>query len=225
MSKETARKPAPQADKPKGVVANTLSWIFGLAGALLAAIVISVVIELVGIAASWWPGGHAATLLLTERNYIEAIDRFPLMALSPTLIVNAAELHFDEATATARRNATGAGRGDSLGVYLLGAINSTKLVLLRLVVCLFSLPGYLLVAVAALIDGMVQRDIRKFTGGHESSYVFHKAKRWVVPAIVGTVSCYLMMPWSIYPALVFAPSMALFGLMLYVAASRFKKFL
>ena len=225
MTQERARKEKPQAEKPKGTVGRTLSWIFGLAGALLVAIAISVVIELVGIAARWWPGNHAATLLITERSYIEAIDQFPLMALSPTMVASAAQSRFDQATATMRRSATHAGSDDSVAVYLLAAINITKLVLLRLVVCLFSLPGYLIVAIAALIDGVVQRDIRKFTGGHESSYVFHKAKRWVVPAIVGTVSLYLMMPWSLYPALVFAPSMALFGFMLYVAASRFKKFL
>jgi hypothetical protein len=225
VTEESVRKATPRPEKPKGTVGRTLSWIFGLAGALLVAILISVVIELVGIAARWWPGSHAATLLITERRYIEAIDRFPLMALSPTMVASTAESRFDQATATVRRSATHAGRNDSFAVYLLAAINITKLVLLRLVVCLFSLPGYLIVAIAALIDGIVQRDIRKFTGGHESSYVFHKAKRWVVPAIVGTVSLYLMMPWSLYPALVFAPSMALFGFMLYVAASRFKKFL
>ena len=224
MSKESTRPAKPPVEKPQGIVAKTLSWAFGLAGALLVAVIVSVVIELVGIAAGWWQGGHAATLLLRERSYIEAIDRIPLTALTPIMMARTAEAHFDGATRSLRQNALHHQGSDPLAVYVLGAINTTKLVLFRLVVCLFSLPGYAVVAVAALIDGGVQRDIRKYTGAHESSYLFHGAKRWVVPGIMGTVSLYLLLPWSIYPALAFVPSMALLGYMLFVVSGRFKKY-
>ena len=40
-----------------------------------------------------------------------------------------------------------------------------------------------------------------------------------------TISIYLMLPFSIPPVAIFAPSMAFTGLMIYVATSRFKKFL
>jgi len=225
MKEQNVRSSKPPVDKPKGTLAQVLSWTVGLSGALLVAIGVSVVIELVGIGAGWWGSNHAANLLLTERSYIEAIEKFPITALSPVLVANQAETQFDAVTAGIRQSAMQTRHSDPISVYLLGAVNTVKLVLLRLVVCLFSLPGYLVVAIAALIDGIVQRDIRKFTGGHESSYVFHKAKRWVLPGIIGTVSLYLMAPWSLFPAVVFAPSMALFGFMLYVASSRFKKFL
>lgn len=215
----------PVVEKPKGALSRILSVILGLFAALGVAVAVSVVIELVGIALGWWESGHAASLLLTERSYIEAIDRLPLLALSPVMMATTAESHFDTVTQDIRHSAERSRGSDPLSVYFLGALNTTKLVLFRLVVCLFSLPGYAVVALGALIDGLVQRDIRKFTGGHESSYVFHKAKRWVLPGILLTISVYLMLPWSLYPAAVFAPSMALFGFMLYVAASRFKKFL
>ena len=95
----------------------------------------------------------------------------------------------------------------------------------RLTICLFVLPGFLLVALVAFYDGLVARDIRKYTGGHESSYVFHKAKRWIVPSLLLTISIYLMLPFSLRPAVIFAPSMLFTGLMIYIATSRFKKFL
>lgn len=209
----------PHQEKPKG----TISLLFDLMGALikglLVALVVSVLIELVGIAAKWWPGHHAQTLLTTERGYIANIDAMPLMALTPSSMSLEVESQFNQRVSSVQSY------GDTFSVYLLAAINTAKLLLLRLVVCLFSLPGYLVVGLAALIDGLVQRDIRKYTGGHESSYVFHKAKRWVVPGIVGTISIYLMMPWAVYPAVIFAPSMALFGFALYVTASQFKKYL
>lgn len=225
MTEPAVRHTKPPVEKRKGTLGQTLSWIVGLLGALLVALGVSVVIETVGIGARWWADDHAATLLVTERGYIEAIERFPLMALSPIRVASMTASQFDRVTAGVRRSAQQARARDPLAVYLLAAVNTVKLVLLRLVVCVFSLPGYLVVAVGALIDGIVSRDIRKFTGGHESSYVFHKAKRWLLPGIIGTVSVYLMVPWSLYPALVFAPSMALFGVMVYLAASRFKKFL
>lgn len=215
----------PAIEKSKGAVSGTLSWMLGLFAALFIAVAVSVVIELVGIGVGWWGPQHAANLLMTERSYIEAIEKLPLLALSPVVITTTAESEFDAVTQGLRHSAEETRGSDPLSVYVLGALNTTKLVLFRLVVCVFSLPGYAVVAAGALIDGVVQRDIRKFTGGHESSYVFHKAKRWVLPGIIATISVYLMLPWSLYPALVFAPSMALFGFMLYVASSRFKKFL
>lgn len=217
--------PKPDVEKPQGILARIVSVIAGLLGALLVAVAVSVVIEMMGIALGWWGSDHAASLLFTERGYIEAIERLPLLALSPVMIAATAESRFDGVTRDVRRSAEQARGSDPLSVYFLGALNTMKLVLFRLVVCVFSLPGYAVVALGAVIDGLVQRDIRKFTGGHESSYVFHKAKRWVLPGILLTLSVYLMLPVSLYPALVFAPSMALFGFMLFIAASRFKKFL
>ena len=110
------------------------------------------------------------------------------------------------------------------GLYALAAINAVKLVVLRAVLSLFALPGFLLIALAAFFEGLVARDIRRYTGGHESSYIFHKAKRWVIPSVVLTVTLYLMVPFSLPPAVVFAPTMLLAGVMVYVATSRFKKF-
>lgn len=225
MSEQKNRQVKPPVDKPQGIIARTLSWVFGLAGALLVVIALSAVIEVVGIEAHWWPADHASALLVRERSYLEMIDRVPLTALTPVASFNNVEWHFDGATADVHQSARHRQGNDPLSVYVLAAINTVKLLLLRLVVCLFSLPGYAVVAVAALIDGGVQRDIRKYTGAHESSYLFHGAKRWILPGIMGTVSLYLMSPWSIYPALAFVPSMALFGYMLFVVSGRFKKYI
>jgi integrating conjugative element membrane protein (TIGR03747 family) len=116
------------------------------------------------------------------------------------------------------------GLGASAGVYGVAAINTVKLLLLRGVIVVLALPGYVLAIVAGLFEGLVARDIRKFTGGHESAYVFHKAKRWIAPSVMVTVTLYLMLPWSVPPALLFAPTMLLAAGMVYIAASRFKKF-
>lgn len=212
-------KTPPHQEKPKGAIAQSFDLMGALIKGLVVALVVSILIELVGIAAKWWPGNHAQILLTTERGYIANIDAMPLMSLTPRSVFQDVEIEFNQRVSSVQSY------GDGFSVYLLAAINTAKLLLLRLVVCLFCLPGYLVVGVAASMDGWVRRDIRKYTGAHESSYLFHKAKRWVVPGIVGTISLYLMMPWALYPAVIFAPSMLLFGVALYVTASQFKKYI
>ena len=219
MKEKTSR--AIPREKPvvrdPGKVARAFSFFMALVSALVLAVCISVVIEWTGIGLQWWPGDHAMQLLLQERGYIEAIDDYPLAPLTPLGVSLNATQAFDSLW-QALWSST------SLGEYATAAINTVRLVLLRLVVSLFTLPGFILIVLAAFFDGLVARDIRKYTGGHESSYVFHKAKRWVIPSLIVTISLYLMLPFSIPPVVIFAPSMALTGVMIFVATSRFKKF-
>ncbi|HBM83229.1 MAG TPA: DUF4400 domain-containing protein [Halieaceae bacterium] len=221
MSRESAARPAreqtPSRPVRRGPISLSFALISALIGAALTAGLLSVLLEWAGIALGWWPGSHSRDLLLTERGYIEAIDDYPLSPLRPTQITTMAWGRVDEGLALV-------GIGASAGVYVVAAINTVKLLVLRSVIVLLALPGYALAIVAGLFEGLVARDIRKFTGGHESAYVFHKAKRWVLPSVMLTVTLYLMLPWSIPPALLFAPTMCLAGAMTYIAASRFKKF-
>ncbi len=209
--REIAREP----EREKGFIGSVFSLVCALLGAAITAVAASVIVEWVGIAMEWWPGDHSAQMLYTERSYIEAIEAYPLTPLRPVDISDKALASVDGAVSSA---------GITTGVYLAAMLNTIKLVILRSVLSLFALPGYLLVALAAFFEGLVARDIRKYTGGHESSYVFHKAKRWITPTVVLTVTIYLMLPFSVAPALVFAPTMFFTGVMVYIATSRFKKF-
>lgn len=217
-----ARQSDTRREKPvrhgRGPLARSLGCITALVVAVLFAVAVSAVIECLGIAVGWWPADHARTLLITERTYIEALDQYPLTALSPQAVADQASRELDSAWRSLFSPS-------HVGPYTHAVIHAVKLVLLRTSICLFVLPGFALIALAAFCDGLVARDIRKYTGGHESSYVFHKAKRWIVPSLLLTISLYLMMPFSVPPAVIFAPSMALTGVMMYVATSRFKKFL
>ncbi|MEM9257725.1 MAG: DUF4400 domain-containing protein [Pseudomonadota bacterium] len=204
--------------KEPGKIGRVLGLGLSLLSAVFVAMAASIIIEWLGIALNWWGVDHAQRLLETERSYIEKIDAYPSLVVSPYRISADAVTRVDAAAAW--MGWEGASEG-----YLAAAINIAKLISLRLAVCLFTLPAFLLVALVALLDGMVSRDIRKFTGGHESSYVFHKAKRFVIPSLLLTITVYLMIPFSIPPVAVFAPALCLAGVMIYIATSRFKKFL
>lgn len=225
MSEKTTKPVKPGADRPKTALGKSVSLTMGLIAAIFITVVVSIIIEVVGITFDWWPEDHAMELLEAERGFIGGVDAIPLVPFTAASVEVKASQKLDEAIGSVYQKTQARHATDKLTVYISAAINVTQLVLLRLVVILFILPGYLVVALAAAIDGGTKRDIRKFTGEHESSYVFHGAKRWIFPSIVATASIYLLLPFSVYPALVFAPSMILFGSLLYVATARFKKFL
>lgn len=211
--------------RAKGMVGRLFQLMWVILGVLAAAIVMAATIEIGGMLTGVWPLDHSYRVLLKEREYIGAIGNFPLTWLSPLSVGVIAADYVDSAAATAIRSTGLEQWMSTIGAYVLALVNSTKIIIHRAAVCIFVAPGYILVMCVAAIEGLVYRDIRKYTGAHESSYVFHKAKRWLVPALAITISVYLALPFAVMPVLVFAPSIALSGFMTYVAAGSFKKFM
>jgi integrating conjugative element membrane protein (TIGR03747 family) len=76
-----------------------------------------------------------------------------------------------------------------------------------------------------LTDGLVQRDIRRWSGGRESSFVYHWAKKVLYPALILPWILYLAIPSSIHPNLIVLPFAILFAVSVRVMASMFKKYL
>lgn len=110
--------------------------------------------------------------------------------------------------------------------YFFAAINSIQVFVVRLLVILLSTPAFLLFGFAAFVDGLVQRDLRKYGGGIERAFVYHKAKALLrPPVIVLPALIYLALPVSLNPSFIFMPAMLFFGLTIFIVAATFKKFL
>jgi len=77
----------------------------------------------------------------------------------------------------------------------------------------------------ALVGGFVQRDLRRWGGGRENSFVYHWAKRSAMPLLVLSWVIYLALPVSVHPSFVVLPFASLFALSVAVTASSFKKYL
>ena len=60
-------------------------------------------------------------------------------------------------------------------------------------------------AISAKRTSLVQRDLRRWGGGRESSFLYHHAKRLVWPSIVMAWVVYLAMPISVHPNFVILP--------------------
>lgn len=98
-------------------------------------------------------------------------------------------------------------------------------VALRLCVAAFAMPAFALACLMGLIDGLVRRDLRRWTGGRESSFLYHHAKRYTHWALTGGFGLYLSWPFGgfnpAYMVLVFT-FLAAFALSTTVSA--FKKY-
>jgi integrating conjugative element membrane protein (TIGR03747 family) len=125
-------------------------------------------------------------------------------------------------------------RGSSIGLhdllrpalqYVIAAMQVTQVFAVRLVILTPATPVFGLFSLVALVDGFVQRDLRRWGGGRESSFVYHWAKRSAMPLLVLSWVIYLALPVSVHPNFVVLPFAGMFALSVAVTASSFKKYL
>ena len=97
---------------------------------------------------------------------------------------------------------------------------------LRLAIVLFALPAFVLACLLGAVDGLVRRDLRKWGGGRESSFVYHHAKSSTYLALGGGFSLYLAWPTGGFnPAYMVLVFTALTAWSLSLTLSSFKKYL
>ena len=71
----------------------------------------------------------------------------------------------------------------------------------------------------------MRRDLRRWGGGRESSFVYHYAKQSVLPLVALAWAVYLALPFSLHPSVIVLPFAALFALSVSIMAGTFKKYL
>ena len=203
---------------------------------------LSIVLEWCGIALGWWdqPGaGHSAQLLRTELSWLDRDFTTPLAAgrLIEWADWGARQLYHWSGLqgfvrwVVADPPAPWAGL-ETLrrvlrywGEYLLAAAYITQLVGARLVVVVLTLPAYAMIGVMSLVDGLVQRDLRRFGGGLESGLLYHHLKAMLRPMLSLPIFLYLISPWSLHPTTIFVPFVLGFGYFVQRTVARFKKYL
>jgi len=109
--------------------------------------------------------------------------------------------------------------------YLLSAVLATEVYAIRLAVMVSALPVFLLAGLVAVVDGLGQRDLRRFGGGREKGQVYHLARGMVFPAFTLPWILYLSWPTTVHPNHFILPFALVFGFALWISASSFKKYL
>lgn len=112
-----------------------------------------------------------------------------------------------------------------LNAYVQSALYVTMTFIIRVLIILFTSPFFLLAGLIGLVEGLVQRDLRRFGVGRESAFKYHHAKRWVMPSMLMAWVVYLSVPFSVHPNIILIPAAVLFGLTIAFTASNFKKYL
>lgn len=113
----------------------------------------------------------------------------------------------------------------SLLPYAIAAGYTALTFLVRLLVLCLTLPLFALAWLVGLVDGLVRRDLRRFGAGRESGFLYHRARASLLPLAVLPWVLYLAMPVSLHPLWIILPSAILLSIAVNLTAGSFKKYL
>ncbi|HRJ52265.1 MAG TPA: DUF4400 domain-containing protein [Candidatus Thiothrix moscowensis] len=95
----------------------------------------------------------------------------------------------------------------------------------RLAVLLLSAPLFLVVALAAGLDGSIAWYKRRTSVGRESGFIYHRAKHGFRHTVLGIWVLYLLPPVVVDPRWILLPSLLLVAMATRLAVGYFKKYL
>ncbi|WMY72488.1 TIGR03747 family integrating conjugative element membrane protein [Buttiauxella selenatireducens] len=227
---------AVQKPPSQGIITTLLSWTGRVISALMVSLCFSLAAEWVGIA-FFWPGlgaQHSHMMMRKELGWFAQNVQQSLLSADPVgqlehclqltwqwLFVNTKVVEW---LASLRIKPSGE-IVRSAAVYGEAAIYITLTFVLRVFILLLTAPLFLLAAITGVIDGLVRRDIRRFGCGYESGFVYHRAKRMVLPVFFLAWVIYLSLPFSIPPWVVLLPAAFLFGITVSITVGTFKKYI
>jgi len=252
MSQAVNNQPQqPVQPRKHGLFYNVLwGWPWMLIGMFLASLLVSLVIEYVGMV-FFWPelgASHSEAVMNTELGYLSSEFTRSLLLSEPSVTVTrwimtayqwtfvdsgflgwikqAYDTQVHSQNAVARElNSWSGWLAATLKEYLMATVYVTVITLVRVTILVLSIPLFILVVLVALTEGLGRRDIRRYGAGYESSFVYHHAKRMVKPAVYIPCMLYLSGPTAVYPNLLLLPAAILLGIAVTVTTASFKKYL
>jgi len=230
----------------QGLISKALSTLAQAIQWLLLSLVFSVIVEWAGMVL-WWPEeglDHSRKMLAAELGYLDADFRRSVVTSDPARFARTVAdntyyalfefTRFVDALDWLSQPPAPGEEGlrpklhslyRPIADFVVAAMQVTQVFSVRLAILTLATPVFVLFTLVALVDGFVQRDLRRWGGGRESSFVYHWAKRSALPLLVLSWVIYLALPFSLHPTFVILPFATLFALSVAVTASSFKKYL
>ncbi len=229
------------ARETPGLIGAVLRLIFWLIVSLL----FSILIEWIGMT-FWWDdegAAHSRGMLTTEIGYLSGdLRRTALVSDTAAYARAFADTSYEwlwQRTGLARAIRRAANPPDAASAlqqgiynlysavadYVVAAATITQVFAVRVAVLTLAMPAFAMASLVGAIDGLARRDLRRWGGGRESSFLYHHAKRWIWPTFITAWVVYLSLPFSLHPALAVLPFAAGVGLLVAVTTSSFKKYL
>lgn len=244
---QAQRQPAAPPAKPanRGPVGILLAAALGLIFTVLMAWFLGIVVEILGMYFLWPEQGtdHSETMVQETLEYVATHPKSILVGdtvdfarevsdgvVKPFIVIGA--LKFIQATSVAIPDGLSRPKRAlalflrELARYVLIAMYVAQNLALRLSIVVFALPLFALLSLLAIVDGLVRRDLRKWNGGRESSFVYHHAKKLTGWGLTGGLAIYLAWPiGGVNPVHVVAVLCAFAAWTLSMTVSSFKKYL
>jgi len=248
MADSGQRRSSAQQTTEQGIISTTLVRLTQIFIFLILTLLFSIFIEWLGMATQYWEEPntqHSEMMLAQELNYLNEDFKRSVIVERPAQFAKNFADEFYQVTfvATGLKRVviwlatpstqvkTGSFRKTlhdaymTAESYIFAAVVVIQIFAVRLAVLIMAFPAFILLSLLGLVDGLVQRDIRRWSGGRESSFVYHWAKKILYPSLVLPWIIYLAMPVSIHPNLIVLPFAVLFAVSVTVMASTFKKYL
>lgn len=239
-----------QQDRQQGLFLRLLTLPFRLIAVLCGSLMLSIVIECVGMYLIWPEEGwhHSQQMFEFElaqlsKDFTQSVlvqepgrtaQALVQMAYHTVMVKTgiAKSLHNTSQKArNAQNDGTRTARYYTGMIYthlengLIAATYTVLVFIVRLLVLFLTLPLFVMAAFVGLVDGLVRRDIRRFGAGRESGYIYHRAKACVMPLVTWPWVLYLALPVSLDAVFILLPSAILLGIVIALMVSRFKKYL
>lgn len=237
------REYQPPPRKEPGLIGNSITSFVRLIAWLFVSLLISIAIEWIGIAFIWPEQGeyHSQQVLMSDQVYLNSQAVHYSGQIKTTITkktisltnwirneswiqtaINWARNRSPDNASTLQKWANELYHENR--AYVLSSVTVTQIFVVRLVLILFSLPAFGMFAIVGAVDGLVERDLRRWGGGRESSNVYNLARKSIVPAFILACVVYISLPFSISPLIVVLPFSVLLGLSVRIAFDRLKKY-
>ncbi|MCX9150149.1 TIGR03747 family integrating conjugative element membrane protein [Pseudomonas sp. TB1-B1] len=234
----------PQPIQRPGIIVSAIGLVLRIIGLLVASLLFSILIEFAGLLLFWGDQGwrHSQAMLTNELDWLSEHFKSSLILQQPGqtivqwldflnqwLLVKTGFADFaQQARVSSQGNSFWSWTNQlymSIEDFGLAAVYVTFTFVVRLTILILATPLFLLAMFTGFVDGLMRRDLRKFGAGRESSFVYHRAKRAVVPVLLAPWVIYLSLPFSLSPMVLFLPSATMLGLAMTITAATFKKHL
>lgn len=231
--------------KRLGFISKTLGLCSRIVAVLIVSLFLSVIFEWIGIYFFWNEQGwhHSEQMYQVELGWLNDSFKQSLLVSEP---INKAHWALDQAytwgfektgfikfSQKARYSSVyGTDMSSTLSSiyiaiedYLMAIIYVTLTFVVRLTVLVLTIPLFVLAALTGVTEGLVRRDLRRFGAGRESSFIYHRAKRYIPTLTVAPWLIYLSCPISVNPLVILMPCAIALGLAITITAATFKKYL
>ncbi|EJM00354.1 integrating conjugative element membrane protein, PFL_4697 family [Pseudomonas sp. GM102] len=240
----SAQNTPPQPIQRPGLIVSAISLVLRVISLLIASLLFSILIEFAGLLLFWGDQGwrHSQATLTSELGWLSEHFKSSLLIRQPGativqwldflnqwLLVKTGFADFAQQARVSSQGISFWSWTNQLYVsiedFVLAAVYVTFTFVVRLTILVLATPLFLLATLTGFVDGLMRRDLRKFGAGRESSFVYHRAKRAVIPLLVVPWVIYLSLPFSLDPMAVFLPCAVMLGIAMAITATTFKKYL